>query len=763
MPNVLKRSSALVLALVSSVSLTALAQPALAQDNDKPEASTSLSEVVVTARKREESLQDVPVSVGAVDQKQLEKYNLVQVLDLTNKLPNFIMPTAVVNSVTDVSVRGINVSVRNAGFNPSVSFYVDGVYQGRPANFNQILLDVERVELLLGPQGTLFGNNTIAGVVNIVTQKPQATPGGFVRLGVGNYNMYEAEMSADMPINDHFFTRLSGIIQQRDGYQENLFTGKDQGNLNRGALRWQGMYQGERTTARVMLGYQAGDERPAVQEYIEQGASVFVANPPFDNGFNAAPDSFDLLQDPSTSEFSRFDATLDIRHELTPDLSLVSITGYKNTDANDFFDQDFAADPRLRSDVLNHETQYLLSQEFRLESDPSKRLSYVAGLYYLHDMVKLTRDYNYRPPFIILGALGNLGLGIDSYSELETDTYAAFGNVQYDILPNLELSAGLRYSGESMRTLYDQAEFFRVPNLPTNVVLPLGPTGGVLIANAPRYEDDRSDGLWSGTATLTYHFDDARMIYARYARGTKSGGFNLEPLPNPLPPDRSFDKETLDNWELGAKTQWWDNRFRLNLTGFFQQYHGLQRADLIPIEIAPGVFGATRVIRNAAEVEAKGVELTAELVPVDGLTLSAAYGYSSAKYVEYILLNGSDLSGTDLTGVPKWNAQLAADYVRPIGSSFVMSAGVSADFRGERLLGQTDAVAVGVAGYHVINAYLGFGPDSGRWELRAWANNLSDELYVTSRGALTDFYNADLVGYGLPRTFGLSLRFRFGS
>jgi iron complex outermembrane receptor protein len=413
--------------------------------------------------------------------------------------------------------------------------------------------------------------------------------------------------------------------------------------------------------------------------------------------------------------------------------------------------------------VLNHETQKLFSQEFRLESDPAKRLSYVAGLYYLHDMVKLTRNYDYRPPFVILGALGNLGLGINSYSELETNTYAAFGNVQYDILDNLELSFGLRYSGEQMRTLYDQAEFFRTLGLPTNQVLPLGPTGGVLIANAPRYEDDRSDALWSGTATLTYHFDDERMIYARYARGTKSGGYNLEPLPNPLPPDRSFARETLDNYEVGAKTQWWDNRLRLNLTAFYQQYHDLQRADLIPIEIAPGVFGATRVIRNAAEVEAKGVEVSAEVAPIEGLTLHASYGYSSATYTEFVLLNGTDLSGTDLTGVPKWNASIGADYVHPVGNGFLLFAGASADIRGKRLLGQADAVALGVAGYHVINGYVGFGPETGRWELRAWANNLTDERYVTVRGALTDFYNADLVGYGMPRTFGVSLKFRFGS
>lgn len=752
------------LALCAGIGLTAGAAPASAQQQSSGAAAEPvvLAEIVVTARKREESLQDVPVSVGAVGQEVLANFNLSQVLDLTNKLPNFIMPNGVATSYTEAIVRGVNVSVRNAGFNSSLSFYVDGVYQGRPSNFNQMLLDVDRVELLMGPQGTLFGNNTIAGVVNIVTRKPSPIAGGEAELGIGNYGLYQARASADLPLSDRILTRLSGTIQKRDGYQDNLHTGRDQGNLDRGAFRGQFAFEGDRTDALLTLGYQRGDERAATMEYVARGAPVFVGDPPFDNGYDAAPGPFKFLQDPSTSEFKRFDATLDLRHELTNDLDLVSISAFKDARTEDVFDNDFSSDPRLRADVFNSENQKLISQEFRLESNPSQRLSYVAGVYYLKDQVEMQRNYSYVPPFVIFGALGELGIGIDSYSELETDTYAGFGNVEYDILDNLELSVGLRYSAERMRTLYDQTELFRELGQRTNDVLGLGPTGGLLIANAPRYNDRRSDSLWSGTATLTYRYDDARMFYVRYARGTKSGGYNLEPLPNPLPPDRGFGPEELDNYEIGAKTQWWDNRFRLNVTAFFQQYRDLQRADLIPIEIAPGVFGSTVAIRNAAEVEGEGVEVTAELVPVQGLTLYASYGYAEAEYVDFTTNDGTDLSGMKLTGVPKWNAVLGAEYQHPLANGFLISAGASAEFRGKRQLGLSDAVAVGVDGYNVVNAHLGFGPDDGRWQLSFWGNNLTDELYVTHRGAASDFYNADIVGFGLPRMYGASLRVSFG-
>ena len=723
--------------------------------------ASGLTQIIVTARKREESLQDVPASVAAVSEAQLENYSLDKIEDLTNKLPNFVIPAGIPMSLTDVSVRGVNTAVRNAGFTPSISFYVDGFYQGRPANFNQMLFDLARVELLLGPHGTLFGNNTIAGVVNIVGQEPTNETYGRARVGIGNYDLRELELMGNVALSPEISARIATLVQRRDGYQENVETGLSHGNLDRGAVRLQLEYDDGRTSALLRLGYQEGHERPVVQEYVASGVSPFPAVPPFDNGFQRSSRPFQIAQDPSTTSFLRRDISLTLDHELTPALSLVSLTGYKHTDAEDFFDNDFATDQRLRADIRNAETQRIFSQELRLESDPAKRLSFVAGGYFLSDRVELDKAFDYRPPFVIFGALGELGLGIDSFSKVETTSLAAFGNVEYDIAEGLELSAGLRYSHEKTDAIYDQVELFRAPGLPTNKVLPLGPTGGVLIANAPRYEDERSDDLWSWTTTLTYHIDRDRMVYGRYARGTKSGGFNLEPLPNPLPVDRSFNKETLDNYELGVKTQWLDRRLRFNLTAFLQRYHDLQRADIIPIEIAPGIVGATRVIRNAAEVESKGLEISAELLPLDGLLLYGTYGFAQAKFVEYTINSGADLSGLPLTGVPRWNAAAGVEYSFHVGDSLRISSGIAGEFRGDRKLGLADAVAVGVKGYTVLNAHLTVKPDRGAWSVNLWANNLADALYVTSRGAATDFYRADVVGFGTPRTYGASLTVNF--
>ncbi len=722
----------------------------------------ALDEIVVTARKREESLQDVPVSVAAVTTQDLEDFRIREVRDLTNKLPNFIMPTTGFNSLQDVSVRGVNVGVRNAGFNPSVSFYVDGVYQGRPSNFNQMLVDVDRVEVLLGPQGTLFGNNTIGGVVNIVTPDATSEREGFTRFGVGNYDLRELELMGNGALTDSIDGRITLARHWRDGYQDNLYTGEDHGNLDRWSARGKLRWSGERASIQFTGAYQTADERPASQEYIEAGASNFPADPPFDNGYDAAPEPFVYFQDPSRSEVERFDAIVDFDYELNDRWDLVSITAYKDTSAEDLIDNDFAAEPRLRADIWNLEEQKIFSQELRLQSDPAERATWTFGLYYLDDQVDLLRDYDYLPPFTILGALGANGLAVVTESRLDTRSAAIFGNLEYDLLPGLEASFGLRYSSEDMDATWNQAEVFRVLGVPTNEALPLGPGGGLLIANAPTYDDSRSDDLVSGTFTLSWFLADDRMLYGRYARGTKSGGFNLEPLPNPVPDDRSFEQETLDNYEIGFKTQWLDNRLRFNLTAFYQEYHDLQRADVMEIEIAPGITGLTRVIRNAAEVEVKGGELLLEAEPIDDLLLRAAWGRANAKFVEYTILSGDDLTGQPLSGVPEWNGALEATYTRALANGMGLRAGVAAEFRGDRQLGQADAVAVGVEGYTVLNAQVALVAADGRWELNLWGNNLADELYITQRGAGNDFYSADVVAFGMPRTYGANLTVHFG-
>lgn len=715
-----------------------------------------LEEIVVTARKREESRQDVPLSVAAISADQLEAQGTRQVSDLTNKLPNFLVQTGTVNSLTSVTVRGIEASVRNAGFQSSVSFYVDGIYQGRPANFNQDLLDIERVELLLGPQGTLFGENTIAGVMNIVTQRPSAKLEGFAAVQAGNYGFTDVRASVNLPLDSRWAMRLSGSVSDRDGYQKNELTGKAQGNLHRGSGRVQLLGKFDATDVLVVADYQKADERPQAPEFTEPATTAGVPN------FSGPP--FTISQDPDTSRVERKGLAVKVDHRFAQSGTLSSVTSWKKTGSDDAFDQDLGPDPRIRSNIYNNENERLISQEFRYESDQQSALRYTLGAFYLDDRVELNRLFDYPPPLILLGPLGALHFQIPSYSRLESKSYAAFGNLEYDIRPNLIASVGLRYSKDKQDVDWKQNEILLALGGVTSAALAqqiLGPGhNGFLIANAPTYTDSREDSSVSGTATLTYKFDDQRLAYLRYARGTKSGGFNLEPLPDPLPPSRAFGPEKLDAYELGLKSQWLDKRLLANIAFFYEDYSDLQRVDVIPVLPA----GFTRVIRNAGKVEVKGAEIEVDAVPVSGLTIRASYGYAQAKYKEFRTLSGTDLSGQPLGGVPKWNATLGVNYTHPISGSLALFADASADFRGKRLLGPSDATAVSVDGYEVVDARLGVTTTDGSWEVAAWAKNLTDKLYVTFRTGGNDFFpSGEGVAYGLPRMYGVSVRYNFGA
>lgn len=721
-----------------------------------------LEEVIVTARKREESLQDVPISVSVISSEQLAAQNIQRVMDLTNKLPNFLMVTGGVTGLTNVAVRGVEVNVRNAGFNPSVSFYVDGVYQGRPLNFNQDLVDVQRVELLLGPQGTLFGQNTIAGVVNIVTRRPQKDFDAFAEVKYGKYDYRDVRGSINMPIvSERFYARLSGAVTERDGYQRNLFTAKAHGNVDRKNARVQLLGDFDRTQILLTGDYQRADERAATGEYVEY---VQVTTAGIPNDFLIAPRPLEISQNPSTTDVARDGVALNIDHAFGGGGTLSSITAWKESSADDVFDQDFQSDPRIRADVYNNESQKLFSQEFRFESSQERRARYTLGASYLKDEVKQDRAFDFPAPFVLLGGLGAQHFQVPAFSSLESDSLAAYGNVDFDISKSITLGAGLRYSQADQATRYRQAELLIAQGGVPSTALArsvFGPSRtGFLIANPPDYTDKREDDSVSGTFTATYRFDDERQVYARLARGTKAGGFNLEPLPDVVPANREFGPEELDSYELGLKSQWFGRRLVVNAAAFLQRYRDLQRADVIPLQPA----GQTRVVRNAGEVEVSGGELVFAAVLAKGLELRGSFGYAGAEFVEFTTLSGQDLSGQKLSGIPAWNASAGISYARPLTGNLAWFVDVSADIRDRRLLGEADSTAVSVNGYTVADARIGVRGPGGRWEASLWGTNIFDELYVTARSNGNGFYpNADAVTFGPPAMFGATVRYQFGS
>lgn len=745
--------------LGAALSLLFLSSAAYSQ-TDAQESRQELEEVIVTARKREESVQDIPVTVASIDSELLKVQGVQRTEDLVNKLPNFIFQTSTINSASNVSVRGVGVAVRNAGFNAGVSFYVDGIYQGRPLNFNQELVDMERVELAFGPQGTLFGRNTIGGVVNFVTRKPGPNYSGWAELEIGDRDDRIVRGAVNIPlVEGQVFARISGSVVNRDGYQFNLHDGRDYGETDRQSVRLHVLGDFDRTQVLFSANWQDGDERAPGFEYQE---SAIALGGGFTNTFDQVPKIHDInIDTPQHQEFDRKGTSVRIDHAFANGLNLTSITAHMESNSDEIADSDGDAIDILRSDIANSETQKLFSQEVRIESAQDRPVRWSAGGYYLHDDVSNDRSFEFPPPFVALGPLGALHVFVSGQSTLETDSYAAFGNVAWDLTDNFTLEGGLRYTYEDMSSTFDQQELLLTLGGPSTPLAQqvFGPDAtGLLIANAPPIAESRDDDAVTGTFTATYRLDNDKMIYGRYSHGFKSGGFNLEPLPDPVPATREFGPEELDNYELGTKTQWFDNRLLVNVTGYFQVYKDLQRIDVIPLE----PVGFTRQIRNAGEVEVKGTEVQIQAIPIDGLELRAAYGYNDAEFKEFLLNTGEDLSGQPLSGVPKWNASLGARYSFAIGQGQGY-ADLGYDLRGNRRLGEDDAAAVTIDGYEVLDARLGYISRGGRWEFSLWARNLLDEEYITARNAGTDFYpGAAQVAFAPPKAYGATLRLNFG-
>lgn len=748
-------------ALLVTLPLTNMAS---AQDSQNGAATqrATIEEIIVTARKIEESQQDIPLSIAVLDSGILQNIGAQNVQDLTNKLPNFLFQTSSLNSFSNLSVRGVGVSVRNAGFNAGVSFYIDGVYQGRPLNFNQDLVDIDRVELALGPQGTLYGRNTIGGVVNIVTRNPTPDLSGWAEVETGDRNDRIVRGAINIPlIDDRLYARLSGGYVKRDGYEKNIFLGVDQGEVDRSSVRLKLLGMFDRTEVLFSLDYQSGDERAARPEYVEFGLS---SRGNIENDFPIAPEDYVFAQDTlSTQDFDRKGASLHVTHSLANGLIFNSVTGYKDSSSDELLDGDLSYSPLLKSVVFNNEEQKLFSQEFRLSSSQEQKLRWVIGAYYLRDEVKNDRGFNLMPPFVGIGPLGALNFIVSGLGSMNTDAIAGFANLDFDITDKLILEAGVRYTYEKQKSNYEQIEFLGALGTNSTAFAQslLGPTRtGLLVGNAGPDVETRNDDAVTPTLTANYHFDNSRMIYARYSRGFKSGGFNQEPLTDPVPQSRAFGPEKLDNYEIGLKSEWLEHRLLFNLSAFHQSYRDLQRIDLIPLEPA----GFTRSIRNAGKVRVKGLEVEVRAIPLPGLELRGVFGYADAKFKEFMLNDGTDLSGQSLSGVPKWNASFGVRYTHRLNRAGSVFLDLSDDIRAKRLLGEDDSTSVSVNGYSVVDGRLGFESSGGSWEFSLWARNLFDERYVTERanGNGAFYPTADNVAFGLPRAYGITLRHNFG-
>lgn len=725
--------------LLESVAATALlaaalvATPAMAQSDQAGPAQ--VEEVVVTATRRSESLQDVPLSITAIGAEEIRQTGSVRFNDLSYSLPNVaILENSGAPSFTNVSIRGIN---GRAGI------YVDDVPIGESSGFNTYLIDVDRVEVLRGPQGTLFGNNTLAGTIHTITRKPGDDFQAEGLIAAGDYNQINVAGLVSGPLIDG---KLSGSIaatyRDREGFT--AIRGGGRGNDDNGF------------GARAKLRFTPNDQFDAVlsvdTDYTNISPYYYKLTRQLTPGAGPVALDPDIHNDiveagPQTNKSSRriYGGSLNVSYDLGG-YALTSVTAARKTTYGLARDGDYSALNKLYLSLDSTFEQ--TSQEFRITSPDEGRFTWLAGAFYFRTVSKSDGQTLVGPDYeagggLTVGDLQALGLAPDPYiiptpaSETTDTSYALYASAAYEITPQLKIQGGLRYSSEEIETEIVPAQSFST-----------------------------TDDNLSPSLSLTYQPTDDINLYGTVSQGWYRGGFNTSAVI--VIGERAFKPEQLTNYELGIKSYWFDRRLLVNAALFYMDYTDLQRTQSFIIAGSP-----VSTTTNAASTTVKGFELELQARPIEGLSLTARYGYQDAKYDSYpnaptFTATGPqvlDLSGTDLPFAPRHSASFIGRYEWSVASGFRAWIGGDVGYKSRYQLNSGPVSLVPffvVEPSTLVNLNIGVETEDGRWSLGLYARNITDERYKTGLDITTiNGANVEADQFSDPSTVLVEARFKF--
>lgn len=772
--------------------LSLLSAPASAEDASADDVAGAA--IIVTARQRPENAQDVPAALSVVDARWLEQSYTLNTRDLTTLVPALSYSSANPRN-TAFTIRGLGSSVvavsqANDGLEPGVGYYIDGVYHARPATAAFDFSDIERIEVLRGPQGTLFGKNTTAGAINIVSAAPSFTRSINAELSGGERAFAQGRFSVTGPLaGDTLAYRLSGTFTRRDGVLRNVTNGRDQNTLGTQAVRGQVLWQpSQNFRLRLIADFANFDAECCTQVFLRVGTSLRPAArqyPALAAAAGYAP--------PSTNPYDRLtdiDAPLGVKTSeggvaATADwdigpATLTSITAWRfwNWDAAN--DRDYTSLPiQLIQRIPSRQDQ--LSQEVRIATDGDRALSYVAGLYFFRQV--LTGEPNsvfgpYGAPWLIGATTGanatpvpaNLldGYGQTGETRFAVNSYAAFAEANWRIAPGLTLTGGLRYTYESKEGDYSTRVFGGpATTSPALINARLG------VLRPQTYAARDKEGSLSGRANIAWQPTDAVLLYASFARGFKSGGINMSGLPldaknQPALATAVIDPERNTTWEAGIKSALWDGRLTLNLAAYHTTVSNFQ-ATVVDSSQTVALRG---YLSNIPEVQVQGFEADA-MLRLGSLTLIGALAYGGGEYSDYpagpcplerqtAATAACDLTGQRLAGLPRWSQTLSADYAVPLGRD-ALFLHADSNWRSGYFGDPTLSRFTFIEGYNLTNASIGYRRQDARgkgWEISIFARNLLDARYIQNLTIQAGSSGLILGSPSDPRTVGVTLRWR---
>jgi len=712
-----------------------LPSPALSAETDLAE-TQGLEEIVVTATKRTESIQDVPISITAVSSAQMKRLGVSNLTDVSLRVPGLNYTAMGDLKFSPTSLRGVYGGAGSAGADPAVGTYVDEVFTSQGAGNTFDLFDIERVEVLRGPQGTLFGRNTIGGVINIVTRRPTESFTADSELTYGDRNYVRVGALVSGPLgSDRLLGKISMTYNDRDGRARNVTLNRDVNDQNNWATRGQLLFRFDDDTELLLTGdYTKVDQNTINYDTLRynEAATLTQAVDLFGYPRNASAFDRKVYGDQLNVEtLDMWGAALNLNTKVGG-VGVTAIASYRTHDFYNRADTDRSPVASLYDGDPEKVDRYSGEVRFDWTTDAVK---WLAGVYfYNQDSTNLSFIEVGRDLATLLGAPSLAGFQAGSDAAMTSRSYAGFASLTWPVSERVVLTAGGRYTNERKTIDYVQSD-------------PLGLLGGdVALAS----EDSWSQ--FTPNFTAQFRWTENLMAYATISQGFKSGGFN-DALGDST--NLSFNPEKLWNYEVGLKAELADRRLVLNAAAYFMDWQSIQiRVD------NPGTPAYDPVILNAGAAHSTGFEADLEALPTDNLRLGASISVVSAKYDEGTLPTGEPLR--TIPYAPTYSGNLYAEYRIPSAKGDWVVLG-EANLRGNAFLTQDNQPDGKQRAYELYNARIGYEAQDGKWSVFLWGKNLTDTKVVQR---LFDLFGVGVVGQKFvelndPLSYGLTVRFRY--
>ena len=759
--------------------LIASAAPAAAADKDN--SANTVGEVVVTAQFRSQNVQQTPIAITAINSQMLEQRGQTSVEQVANQAPNVTLKPqgAAFGPALGASIRGVGQYDFNPALEPGVGLYVDDVYYPTLTGSILDLLDLDRVEILRGPQGTLAGQNSIGGAVKLYSKKPTGDGGGYLEGSYGGLNRLEARGSVDFAlVPDKLFVRLAAVTNHYDGYVTRLDyacanPGSGLPNMTAGSNCVLGHEGGKSYSAlRTAFRWLASDnlEINLIGDYTydnsENPATTLVHTAPINDGGLTSvngvsygsqfiptnpfvsyasftmpasplgpPFNPDALTAPDSSLYKGWGVSGTIDWKLAEGLSLKSISAYRGYVSD--FAEDNDASPLPLGLGLEHLSHRQFTQELRLNGGLFNNvLEYTLGGFYLWENTTYATHQDLWYPGIALDFLGN--------DPVVAHSKAVFAQAAWHITSKLNLTGGIRYTEQDKSYLYTRDNRDGTPN----AVL------GALDGDVGKYSGSHVDYR----ADLDYQWTPDFMTYAEFSTGFKGGGINPRPfnVQQVLP----FGPETLDAYEVGFKSQWLDRRVRLNVSAFYNRYKAIQIALLSCPSVSPGPCALPV---NGGNADVKGAEAEAEIHPVAGLEMDGSVSYLDFAYIASSLApNTGILPGMVTPYTPKWKWSFGAQYDFDLGDKGTLTPRIDGSYQSTLYSNALNGPLNQINPYTLWNAKLTYRPTSGGWETSVGVTNLTNKLYYVTTFDLTGAGGGSVDGQpGMPREWLVTVKKSF--